>query len=160
MGTGAEFSISNQFMVLHTTALGSKCLIPQFTHTTNCGGFTAHLGFQPNCNCDIPKELGEPHALSIEIIILREIVNISSRQWKHKTTSPPAGAVGAGKVGLQYLLLESEISNLEISGGFCLFVCFLLQNTVIQMQAFSIQSERRSPAGQLKHHYKTIYPPN
>lgn len=114
---GAEFSISNQFMVPHIiTALGSKCVVPQFTHTGTCGGFSAHLLFWPNHNCDIPKELGEPHALSAEIIFLREIVNISSRQWNHRTTSPPGAgaAVGAGKVVLQYQL-QSEISNLEIS---------------------------------------------
>lgn len=62
--------------------------------------------------------------------LLTEIVNISSRQWNHKTTSPPGAgaAVGAGKVVRQYLL-QSEISDLEIS--------FVFQNTVIQMQAFS-----------------------
>lgn len=76
-------STSNQFMVSHITALGSKCAaVPQFTHTTNCGGFFSSFGlvFQPNRACDIPKELGEPHALSAEIISLQEIGNISSRQ--------------------------------------------------------------------------------
>lgn len=55
--------------------------------------------------------------------------------------------MGAGKVVLQYQL-QSEISNLEIS--------FFFQNTVIQIHAGiflqPIQPERRSPAGQLKHH--------
>lgn len=113
---GAEFTISNQCMVPRIiTALGSKCAVPQFTHTGSCGDFSARLLFWPNHNCDIPKELGEPHTLSAEIIFLREIVNISSRQWNHRTTSPPGAgaAVGAGKVVLQYQL-QSQISNLEI----------------------------------------------
>lgn len=86
--------------------------------------------FQPNWNCDIPKELGEPHALSTEIIFFREIGNISSRQWNHKTTSAPGAgaAVGAGEVVLQNLF-QSEISNLE-------FLRILFKNTVIQMQTF------------------------
>lgn len=98
-----------------------------------------HLVFQPNWNWGIPKELGEPHALSAEIIFFREIGNLSPRQWNYKTTSPP-GAAGAGAVVLQYLL-QSEISNLEIRDFF--------QNTVIQMQAFPCELLRLKGGVQL-----------
>lgn len=56
--------------------INQLCMFPWGPLKASCSSF---LVFQPNEYCDIHKELGETHILSIEVIFLREIVNISVR---------------------------------------------------------------------------------
>lgn len=106
-------SQNNSCYVLHSTI---KCIVPQIIRTVTLPIFyvflgslkassNSILGFQPNKglpDCDIHKELEEPHILCTEIIFLREIVNTSVKT-QNNLYSQEKQQLWVHKIVLQHL---------------------------------------------------------